>query len=188
MPTSLRGKTILIIFMIVVGLVGGLYLLSRVVLLRGSSNLEEDLARQDMENASSSLSNELVALDHISSEYAAWDHTYAYLRGQNPAYVRSEFSAATLQHLKVGFVVILDESRRKVFSKGCDQVTGKETECPSNLDDHLNRGSSLTTSALVKSFFIFLSSQGFCFFLSGHTSAPAQARPLLDRACSAVDL
>src|SRR5208282_921327 len=40
--SSLRGKTLLIIIVTMLGLVGGLYTISRAVLLRGFANLEVD--------------------------------------------------------------------------------------------------------------------------------------------------
>src|ERR1700732_1388597 len=116
--SSLRGKTLLIIGLTMFGLVGGLYVLSRVLLLRGFSHLEEDFARQNLERISSALANELGTLDRTTSEYASWDQSYAYLHGKQPSYARTEFPDATFQQLKINFVVILDNSGKKVFSKG----------------------------------------------------------------------
>jgi PAS domain S-box-containing protein len=141
--SSLRGKTLLIIFAIMVGLVGGLYTISRVVLLRGFANLEEDFARQNLERASSAVKNELDTLERTTSEYAAWDQTYAFLRGKKPGYVKSEFPVPTFQQLKVNFVVILDKSGRKVFSKGFSLVTLEEVAVPADFDRHLGPRSPL---------------------------------------------
>ncbi len=43
--TSLRGKTVLIVLTALVCLVGGLFSLTRLVILRGFSKVEEDFAR-----------------------------------------------------------------------------------------------------------------------------------------------
>jgi PAS domain S-box-containing protein len=141
--SSLRGKTLLIIFATMVGLVGGLYAISRVLLLRGFANLEEDFARQNLERASSAVQNELDTLDRTTSEYASWDQTYAFLHGKNPGYVSSEFPVPMFQQLKVNFVVILDKSGRKVFSKGFSLVTLNEVAVPPDLDRHIGPGSPL---------------------------------------------
>jgi PAS domain S-box-containing protein len=126
-----------------VGLVGGLYTISRMVLLRGFAKLEEDFARQNLERASSAVKNELDTLERTTSEYAAWDQTYAFLHGKNPGYVKSEFPVPTFQQLKVNFVVILDKSGRKVFAKGFSLVTLEEVPVPADLDRHLGPGSPL---------------------------------------------
>jgi PAS domain S-box-containing protein len=141
--SSLRGKTLLIILAAMLGLVGGLYTLSRVVLLRGFNHLEEDFARQNLGRASSAIANELDTLERTTSEYAAWDQTFAYLHGKNPSYIKSEFPVPTFQQLKVNFVVILDNSGRKVFSKGFSLVTLDRVPVPPDLDQHLRPGSPL---------------------------------------------
>jgi PAS domain S-box-containing protein len=141
--SSLRGKTLLIIGLTMFGLVGGLYLLSRVVLLRGFAHLEEDFARQNLERISSALANELATLDRTTSEYASWDQSYAFLRGKQPSYVQTEFPDVTFQQLKINFVMILDNSGKKVFSKGFNLVSLDPAQAPQGLDDHLRPGSPL---------------------------------------------
>jgi len=142
---SLRGKTIIIIVVTVLSLVGGLYSLARVIILRGFVKVEEDFARQNLERASSALANELDTLERTTSEYAAWDQTYAFLHGKYPGYVKSEFPIPTFVQLKVNFVVILDKSGRKVFSKGFSLTRLEEAAVPPDLDRHLKIGSLLAT-------------------------------------------
>ena len=143
LPSTLRQKTLLIIGFTMFAAVGSLFLLSRILLLRGYARLEEDFASQNLERAASALSNDLNTLDRSTSEYASWDQTYAYLHGENPAYVKSEFPASTFQQLKIGFVVILDNSGHEVFSKGFDLARSGEAPLPAGLDVNLKTGSSL---------------------------------------------
>jgi PAS domain S-box-containing protein len=143
--SSLQGKTFLIILLTTLGLAAGLYFLSRAVLMRGFSNLEDEFARQDLERAHSALSNELDTLDHTTSEYGAWDQTYRYVKIKNSTYVQSEFPAATFQQLHIGFVVILDNSGTILFSKGFDLATGKEKNIPGGIEEHIKPGSLLSS-------------------------------------------
>ncbi|HYA89422.1 MAG TPA: CHASE4 domain-containing protein [archaeon] len=142
---SLRGKTILIIFITMLGLVAGLYSLARVVILRGFEKVEEDFARQNLERASSALANELDTLERTTNEYASWDQTYKFLHGKYPGYPKSEFPTPMFVQLKVNFVVILDESGRKVFSKGFSLTRLEEAPIPPDLQRHLQPGSLLAT-------------------------------------------
>src|SRR5271154_6351603 len=119
-PSSLRRKTLLIIGITMLGLVGGLFVLSRIVLMRGFAKLEEDFAGRDIARASSALANELNTLDQTTSEYATWDLTYEYARGLRPRYVKTEFPTPTFQELKISFVVVFDAHRRQLFAKGFD--------------------------------------------------------------------
>ncbi len=143
--SSLRGKTLVIVLLTMIGLVGGLFAVSWFVLMKGFTNIERDFATENVGRASSALSNELDTLGRTTSEYAAWDQSYAFLRGKNPSYVRTEFPTSTFMQLKVNFVVILDSSGRKVFSKGFNLVRLEESQLPRGLDEHLNPGSLLAT-------------------------------------------
>jgi PAS domain S-box-containing protein len=142
-PSSLRRKTLLIIGITMLGLVGGLFALSRIVLMRGFARLEEDFAGRDISRASSALSNELNTLDQTTSEYATWDLTYEFAKGLRPSYVKTEFPAPTFQELKISFVVIFDAHGRKLFSRGFDLTKGGEMPILGGLDDHLKPGSLL---------------------------------------------
>src|SRR5215469_553016 len=143
--SSLRGKTLLIIGATMLGLMGGLYALSRVVLLRGFAHVEDEYARQNLERASSAISNELLTLDRTTSEYAAWDQTYAYLHGKDPSYPRTELTTTMFVQLKISFVAILDESGHEVFSKGFDLVRGTDAMMPADLARHWKPGSLLAS-------------------------------------------
>jgi PAS domain S-box-containing protein len=143
--SSLRGKTLAIVLLAMIGLVGGLFAVSWFVLMRGFTNIEEDFASQNLGRASSALSHELEILDRTTSEYAAWDQTYAYLQGKNPSHVKTEFPTSTFLQLKVNFVIILDNSGRKLFSKGFDFVSTEEAELPRGIEAYLQSGSLLSS-------------------------------------------
>jgi PAS domain S-box-containing protein len=151
LPSSLRRKTLLIIVLTMFVAVGSLFLLSRLVLKHGYARLEESFARDSLDRAASALTNELNTLDRTTSEYASWDQTYSYLHGTNPDYVKSEFPAATFQELKVSFVVLLDNSGHKIFSKGFDLSHAGETPVPEGIDENLKTGSSILNHKSLES-------------------------------------
>jgi PAS domain S-box-containing protein len=151
LPSSLRQKTLLIIGLTMFAAVGSLFLISRVLLLRGYARLEENFANQNLDRAASALTNELNTLDRITSEYAAWDQTYAYVLGTNPGYVKSEFPAPTFQELQVSFVIITDNSGRKLLSKGFNLAAGGEAPVPDGLGENLKTSSLLINHKTVTS-------------------------------------
>jgi PAS domain S-box-containing protein len=142
-PSSLRRKTLLIVAITMIGLVGGLYILSRGILMRSFAKLEADFARENVERASSALTNELNTLDHTTSEYGSWDQTYEFSHDRNAKYPRSEFPATTFLQLKINFVAIFNQHGELLFSKGFDPERGGETFLPVGLKDHLRPGSIL---------------------------------------------
>jgi PAS domain S-box-containing protein len=141
--TSLRNKTLVIVLTALVGLVGGLFVVSRAVLLSGFSRLEADFATENLGRASSALLNEIDTLQHTTDQFADQDQTYAYLGGPSPEKVRSEFPARIFEQLRVNFIVVLDRSGHKVFSKGFNVAGMKTAPVPADLDLHLQAGSPL---------------------------------------------
>jgi len=143
LPNSLRGKTLLIILVAMFGLVGGLYFLARVLLLRGYSNLESDFAHNDMDRVSSALENELATLDRTELDYSAWDESVLFVQGKNPRYPKADLPTAIMEQMKLNFVVLLDQSGREVFSRGYNLVTLDEAPLPGGLRAQLKPGSQL---------------------------------------------
>ena len=142
-PSSLRRKTLLIIAVAMIGLVGGLYFLSRALLMRSFTKLEANFASENIQRASSALTNEIDTLDRTTSEYGSWDQTYAFVHGRNPTYTASEFPSTTFLQLKINFVAIFDQHGTLLFSKSFDPERGGETFLPVGLKDHLKPGSKL---------------------------------------------
>lgn len=149
-PSSLRRKTLLIVAITMIGLVGGLYVLSRAVLMRSFARLEEDFARENIERAASALTNEINTLDRTTSEYGAWDQTYAFVHDHNARYLKSEFPASTFQQLKISFVAIFDEHQKLLFCKGFDLNHGGQAPVPAGLGDHIKPNSFLVTHTALE--------------------------------------
>jgi PAS domain S-box-containing protein len=126
-------------------MVGGLFLLSRYLLNRGFGHLEEEFARENVARASSAIANELTTLDRTTSEYAAWDQTYAFVHGEKPKFVETEFPTTTFQQLQISFVAIYDSNGKRLFAKGFDLDRGGESPLPKGLEDHLKPNSPLLT-------------------------------------------
>ncbi len=132
--TSLRGKTLVIVFATIVGLVGGLYMLSRIALLREFSNLEDSFARQDLQLASSGLSNELTALKQTADQYSESSETYASLRSRNVNALAAQFPASMFEQTRTNFAAVLDGKGRPLFQEGFDLVTVEPVSVPPGLD------------------------------------------------------
>jgi signal transduction histidine kinase/sensor domain CHASE-containing protein/CheY-like chemotaxis protein len=141
--TSLRGKTLLIILVTLAGLVVGLGALSRVVLLRGFSSLEDDFARQNLQQAFSGISNELDSLDHTTAQYASRDQTYEDVRERNPERLAAGFPDSTLEQLRVNFVAVRDSKGLPLFSMGFNLAAMEPAPFPADLEADLRPGSPL---------------------------------------------
>ena len=61
-------------------------------------------------------------------DWATWDHTYNFIRGKRPQYIKENFSdpAATLKLIQVNFFVYLDEKMNVKLSIFTDKESSKE--------------------------------------------------------------
>jgi PAS domain S-box-containing protein len=149
--TSLRGKTLIIVFATLVGLVAGLYMLSRVALLREFSTLEEDFARQNLQQAYSGLTNQLSTLQQTNDQFADMGQTYANLQDENVDGLSAEFSGPVFEQARINFVVFLDKGNHILLQKGYDLVTLEPIVVPTGLDSQLQPGSPLIDQGAAKS-------------------------------------
>ncbi|MFZ1203988.1 MAG: CHASE4 domain-containing protein [Candidatus Acidiferrales bacterium] len=138
---SLRGKTVVIVLAALVCLVAGLFSVTRLMILRGFSMVEEDFARQNLDRASSAITNERETIEHATNQYADRDFTYNMLRSGHPEKVAAEFTGPAFEQLRVNFVVVLDPSGRKVFASGFNLAGMEAVPPPADLDRHLRFGS-----------------------------------------------
>ena len=143
MRASLRTKTLAIVLAAVIGLVGGLYVLSRAVLMKGFTHLEDDFAQQNLARAASAISNEIETLQHNAEQLADLDQTYSYMRGGHPEDVRAEFPSRIFEQLRVNFIVVLDNRDREVFSRGFSLAAMDRKPIPADLYSHFQSGSVL---------------------------------------------
>ncbi len=144
--TSLRAKTLAIVLPALIVLVVGLYAVSRMVLLKGFSHVEDDFAAENLSRASSALSNEIDNLQHSTAQLAAQNSTSEWISQRDSKRFASEFTPDTFERLRVNFVVVLDAEGREVFSAGFRLAGMEPGPVPADLSVHLGPGSPLLAS------------------------------------------
>ncbi len=193
--TSLRGKTLFIVLAALVALVAGLYTLSRAVLLRGFSNLEGNFARQNLDQASSGLANEIETLRRSARQYANQDETYAAVRDRDQRRLSTEFSAATFDQLRVNFAIVLDGQGQPLLMRGFDLATMSEAPVPADLDldlqpdspliVHRNRTTDITGILMLASGPVLIDSSPV---LTSSANGPTAGTVIMGRALDADEL
>jgi diguanylate cyclase (GGDEF)-like protein len=135
----LRKKTFFIIGATLIALLGFLYFFSRTVILRSFKQLEEHDARRNFDRGMSALLDDVSNLDGTTKDYSSWDNTYAFVQGNRPDYVKTEFTDTALLNLRVNIVAVLDNANRLVFSRALDLNGGKALSLPRSLDSMVER-------------------------------------------------
>lgn len=148
---KLRKKTLTIICVTFVSLILALYAISQIILLNSFAELEERSTRQNVERALSALNDELSYLDTVTSDWAAWDDTYAFIDDVNPDYIKSNLVNGTFIELGLNLLLLIDSSGRIVFGKAFDLQNEKELPVPQSLQEHLSTNGLLLGHSDTKS-------------------------------------
>lgn len=132
-----RWKAIVVIGAALFAVVALLSWTVRRLLLENFARLEQQDAQQNVERALSALADELAGLADLTEDYASWDETYAYMKGHDERYARSELPAASHTAIRIQIMAILDEAGSVVFGKSLDLERRKEGPLPASLEQHL---------------------------------------------------
>jgi len=129
----LRNKTLLIICLTLAGLIGVLYGLSRIVLLRNFARLESSDTQHNLERAVSAIANDVNELDEIAADYSAWDSSRRFVQGKYPAYSDAEFPPQTFERARLSLLAVIDIKNRVLLERAYDLQEHRETPPPRSL-------------------------------------------------------
>jgi sensor domain CHASE-containing protein len=95
-------------------------------LMDNVNELEERDIRRSSELALNTLTDELTYLGAISSDWAAWDDTYAFIVDRNDAYIQSNVVDVAFTGLDINLMVFLDISGHIVYARAFDLENQRE--------------------------------------------------------------
>jgi PAS domain S-box-containing protein len=134
---TLRKKTLLIIAGTFYGVIILLFFISRTILLESYADLERQSTHRDVDRALASYSRELASLETTTSDWAAWDDTYAFIDDVNEEYIRSNLTDGTFTELGLNLMLYVDFAGQIVFSKAFDLENEEEIPPPQSVPDYL---------------------------------------------------
>jgi class 3 adenylate cyclase len=117
---TLRFKTLAMVLLTTIALIGAICIPLRAVILARFAHLEENLARRDLDRVRNTINDQIEALHAQARDYGVWDDTYAFVAGERPDYVSVNFVDTTFAQNRFGLVVITDAHGHAVYSQGFD--------------------------------------------------------------------
>src|SRR4051812_8202142 len=144
---TLRSKTLFIVSITLVGLIGVLYITSTTILLGGFARIEEQNTRRNVQRVLDAYADEIAKADITTHDWAAWDDTYAFIEDGNQDYIKTNLIDATAARLGLNLIVYVHEPDRVVFSTGFDTTTGKNIPLPKSFLPHLTSSDILLQHA-----------------------------------------
>jgi len=140
---TLRKKTLMTVGITIIGLLIILYFISQITLVRSFTELEEQYAHQNVERAMSALSNDLLTLNAVVGDWAAWDDTYDFIEDANNEYIESNLIDGTFTNLRLNLMLFINSSGQIVYGKAFDLQNEEEIPVPQALQGHLSASDRL---------------------------------------------
>ena len=140
---TLRQKTLLLIGVTLISLLGVLYTTLSYLLMSHLYEIEQQRTRQEMRRALNVLSEDVAQMSVSARQWGAWDDTYAFMEDNNKRYIPSNLSPAAFSDLQLNVIVLLRNSGQKVFSQGFDLKQEKAVPVPQELTKQLAKGNPL---------------------------------------------
>ncbi|MFC2019094.1 CHASE4 domain-containing protein [Chloroflexota bacterium] len=140
---TLRKKTIIIIGIAFSALILAIYLIAQVILMDSFVRLEENNARLNVSRVMSALEADIANLETLTSDWAAWDDTYAFVNDLDDAYIQSNLVDETFTNLSLNLLLVINSSNQVVFEKAFDLDSEAPIPVPASLNEHTGSGGLL---------------------------------------------
>lgn len=157
----LQRKVFLALILLIAAFVVVSFVVLQAVVGPTFDELESDAARADMHRAVAALQTDIENLESITADWAPWDDIYQYVRGENPAFQKSNLDRPTLDNLDLDMMAIFSTRRRYVWGHalmngeevpistlGILKLDGAESDGLSSHTDKLQRTAGVVESTL----------------------------------------
>src|SRR5437867_1181657 len=125
---KLRTKILIITSATFAGLLVGLYISSRVIVLSGFGDIEQRDAGENVQRVQRAISEDTNRISSITGDWAAWDDTYQFIGDANGAYIASNMVAGTFTNLNVDTMLFVNTDGRVVYSRSVDLKTHAQSD------------------------------------------------------------
>ncbi|WDP90138.1 MAG: diguanylate cyclase [Desulfobacter sp.] len=126
--SSLQAKALLIILGIFISFGALDLMIKHYIIYPSFIELEMNEARNDLERCKEAIDSEILYIDQVCFDWAAWTDTYQYAQDHNPLYEKSNLLIDTYTLNKLDLIIIIDDKNRVVWNKILAPETHKEIE------------------------------------------------------------
>ncbi len=134
----LRRDVLIITGIIFIMLFIVIYTISTNQILSSFSDLEKKYALENVNRSINALNDEILKLDNICYDWAAWDDTYEFVDNPTQEYIDSNLVDSTFTALHLNFIVYVNRSGYIVYAKAYDLRKNQRMPLPEGLLDHID--------------------------------------------------
>ncbi len=113
-------------------------LITQTVLMSHIDQQEVDIVGLNTMRALNALNEKTYSLGTTAEDWAVWDDTYSFAKGENADYVEVNLQDNALENLKLNFLFIYNSSGELISYTSFDLGSGREVPTPVSLLDHIS--------------------------------------------------
>ncbi len=140
---SVRIKTLIVICLTFLVLLGILYFTSRWFLFQDATTAEEKSTSRDIARLLATLDGQIAGVDTTVEDWAQWDDTYKFINNGDAGYIDSNLPNSAFINLEVELMLFINNSGQIVFGKMVDLDNEAEIPVPESLYSELQVSSRL---------------------------------------------
>ncbi len=130
---SLRLKTLIAISVVLLLLTVTSYSVLKTIIMDNLLMLEKSDLEQDVRMAVNILNKEGDRLQALTTDWAVWDDSYAFMGGSNPSFAEENLTYSTLAYLQVNFILFLAPDGQPFSSRSIDLPEAQPADIPDSL-------------------------------------------------------
>lgn len=135
---SIRGRTLIIVLVMLACLTFFLVYNVKTILHRGITQLENQYIYEHMERVQYEIDNQINNVQVIVDDWAPWDDSYNFMEDRNKGYIDANLTRACLKNLDINLIMFVSTSGENFYSKYIDSE-GKEKTVPDDLIQFLQK-------------------------------------------------
>ncbi len=120
---SVKIKTILLTAITLIVMGGGIFLLSQDYLRSHFTRLEASIHQKDLYQVIKSIDRVYAEIGNLAIDWATWDDTDQYLKGDRPDFIEENFNPDLFRTLGINLVILADSQGKVHFAQRFDLET-----------------------------------------------------------------
>ncbi len=140
---NLRQKTLLLTTLPLLGLLVILYGSFSAILQRSYGRLEQQDAQKNLQRVDEVLAGDLIQMQSLTEDWAAWNDTYAFIEDRNTDYIASNLTKYGFESLQLNVVAYVNRQGRIVYGTSYDFKSQSFSPVPPDLAQRLTPDSPL---------------------------------------------
>jgi sensor domain CHASE-containing protein len=145
---SIRAKTILSLFITMVGMIVIFYFTLCRIVSGGFAAVENDAAIRNVERVRETYASGIEALCAKTSDWAMWDDAYQFVQDRNPEWVQANIAPSAMSGMGLAAILVFDNAGELVTSAGYFAAGDRLAPVPPRVvSEHFSKASPLVHHA-----------------------------------------